>query len=156
MNWGVNAGGAKFGSFICAETFETVPGGHGVYVIVNGQNLGSNREHYYQVVPNDNSSQLPAGFPYVGGNCSGCNNAIIKYDCVNGNCVEWTAYNTHGLFDDLSDCQNNCGTNTNNCAAPFQCIDPSNFCPPGKVCVPQDEWGQITSLVHQNISKHCH
>ncbi len=154
--WGVNCSGGKFSSFICADTIQTPAGGCGTNIVIDGTNYGSNQVNNFVIVPNDDHSRIPAGYPFSGGNCSSCNTLIIKYDCVNGNCVQSTTYNTPGFFDNLSDCQNNCSTNTNSCNSPFECIDPSNFCPPNKVCVPQDEWGQITNLIHQNISKHCH
>jgi hypothetical protein len=89
------------------------------------------------------------------GNCGRCITNVGKYDCLNGNCVKSNVYGTPGQYATLTECQGNCGSSNNSCNPPFQCIDPTNFCPPGKVCVPQDEWSQIGSLVQQNVRKHC-
>lgn len=87
--------------------------------------------------------------------CGSCIQNNGKYDCLNGNCVDSGVYGTPGKYATLEECQGNCSSNTNSCKPPFKCIDPENFCPPGKVCVPQDEWGQIVGLVQQNVAKHC-
>jgi hypothetical protein len=87
--------------------------------------------------------------------CGSCIGNVGKYDCINGNCVDSNVYGTPGQYATLTACQGNCGSSNNSCNPPFQCIDPTNFCPPGKVCVPQDEWNQIGSLVQQNVRKHC-
>jgi hypothetical protein len=84
-----------------------------------------------------------------------CQESLNKYDCINGSCVKSNVYGTPGQYATLTACQGNCGSSNNSCNPPFQCIDPTNFCPQGKVCVPQDEWSKIGSLVQQNVRKHC-
>lgn len=79
---------------------------------------------------------------------------LPKYDCINGTCVLKNVYNTPGIYESLEECEAACG-NQPMCSAPFECIDPSNFCPHGKVCIPQSEWNQIEGLSNQLKQRNC-
>lgn len=133
----------------CGEsepTFKNVPAGSYGFgcsfdqIIINGSPYGNQP---YGFIPGTGKKR------YIGdGN---------KFDCINGSCIKANIYNTPGQYATLQECQNNCssGSNSNSCNPPFQCIDPTNFCPPGKVCLEQNEWTQITGLIAQNKAKHC-
>jgi hypothetical protein len=41
------------------------------------------------------------------------------------------------------------------CPSGMQCLDPVNYCPPGKVCIPSGEWSQIVRLAGQLKNKNC-
>lgn len=90
----------------------------------------------------------------TGGSCSGCLNQNQKYDCLNGQCVVSTQYSTPGTYANLADCQAACA-NGGACAEGKQCIDPTNFCPPGKVCIEQSEFSTIEGLLSQINSEVC-
>jgi hypothetical protein len=45
------------------------------------------------------------------------------YDCLNGNCIQASVYNTPGQYSTLADCQAGCGS--------------GGQCPPGQICVEQ-------------------
>ncbi len=64
-----------------------------------------------------------------------CGNKV--YDCLNGTCIPTSKYNTPGLYASLAECQGAC-------EAPKSPSD--GYCPPGKICVPADEWSEIESL----------
>ena len=150
-----NCGGQKGTGFICLESISTVPGGCGVILVYNGVPTGiSERSAFWSVVNSDNPALCPPDYPFLGGSCDACKS--IAFDCINGVCTDSSTFKTPGKYSSLTSCESSCSDSKNSCAPPFQCIDPSNFCPPGKVCVPQDEWGQIVGLVSQNVSKHCH
>lgn len=78
-----------------------------------------------------------------------------KYDCLNGQCVQASFYNTPGAYSSLSACQTSCGVASPSCLPPFKCLDPNNYCPPDKVCISQSEWTQIEGLAGQLKSKTC-
>lgn len=63
------------------------------------------------------------------------------YDCINGQCVLASQYNTPGQYQTIDACQAECGGN--------------NYCPPGKVCIPNSEWSRIESLSNQLKNKSC-
>jgi hypothetical protein len=71
-----------------------------------------------------------------------------SYDCVNGQCITKSTYNTPGIFATLVECQAVC--TSNGCSAPA-----ANYCPEGKVCIDSSEWSQIEELASQNRAKHC-
>lgn len=81
--------------------------------------------------------------------------AVDAYDCINGTCTNKNVYKTPGIYATLEACQAACGNTQPMCAAPFECIDPSNFCPPGKVCIPQSQWSQIEGLASKLRQKNC-
>lgn len=76
------------------------------------------------------------------------------YDCINGTCILKGVYGTPGIYESLEECESSCG-NKPMCSPPFECIDPSNFCPPGKICIPQNEWTQIEGLANKLKQKNC-
>jgi hypothetical protein len=77
----------------------------------------------------------------------------IKYDCLNGECVNSTQYSTPGTYDSLASCQANCGGTT--CGTGRLCVDPNSFCPDGKVCLDQGEFSSIEALISKIGSKVC-
>src|SRR6476659_2213684 len=80
-----------------------------------------------------------------GGDCSGCLSAapppppITKYDCLNGQCIAQSTYNTPGLFADLGSCQAKCSLASNNCDGQ---------------CITNEEYSQIQSAIAQQ-QKDC-
>ncbi|AFY94632.1 hypothetical protein [Chamaesiphon minutus] len=68
-----------------------------------------------------------------------------SYDCVNGDCLEATVYDTPGIYQTLQECQGDCGGG--NC--------PENYCPPGKTCIDSSKWSQIESLSEAVRGKVC-
>lgn len=77
-----------------------------------------------------------------------------KYDCINGQCIIKTQYNTLGLYESLEDCQVVCA-NGGACAEGKQCIDPLTFVPSGKVCIDQNEFASIEVLINKIGSEVC-
>ncbi len=77
-----------------------------------------------------------------------------RYDCVNHKCELSTKYNTPGLYKSLADCEAVCGKG-GVCASGKQCLDPVNYCPPGKVCIEEGEHTKIQNLIQQVKSKSC-
>jgi hypothetical protein len=77
-----------------------------------------------------------------------------KYDCLNGQCVPESQYSTPGNYQTLEECQSSCGGGQS-CLLPFKCLDPENYCPTGKVCIPQQQWNQIEGLAGELKSKNC-
>lgn len=61
-----------------------------------------------------------------------------KYDCINGECKESTIYDTPGIYNSLSECEINCG---------------SQGCS-GK-CIPNADWTAIQNLSNQLKNKNC-
>lgn len=53
-----------------------------------------------------------------------------KYDCVNGQCVKKTVYNTPGIFSKLEDCESVCG-NSEKCDG---------------TCIKTEDWNEIVRL----------
>ena len=102
------------------------------------------------VVPVSSSTTTP-GF-YSSGSCDGCKAAL--YDCLNGNCVQSTKYATPGIYASLSDCQAVCA-NGGACASGKQCVDPTTFCPPGQICIDQDEYSNLQGLIAKINSEVC-
>ncbi len=87
------------------------------------------------------------------GNCDSCLSAVEKYDCINGKCELSTKYNTVGFYKSLADCEAVCGNGA--CVSGKQCLDPVNYCPPGKVCIEDVEHSKIQKLIQQIKSKSC-
>ncbi|MHC5751501.1 MAG: hypothetical protein ACYTXF_12935 [Nostoc sp.] len=77
-----------------------------------------------------------------------------QYDCINGACTVNTTYSTPGLYKSLADCQAVCA-NGGACAAGKQCVDPTTFCPDGKVCIDQGEFSSIEALISKIGSEVC-
>lgn len=77
-----------------------------------------------------------------------------KYDCLNGNCVKQSQYNTLGIYNSLADCQAVCA-NGGACGSGKQCIDPTTFCPDGKVCIDQGEFASAEALISKIGSEVC-
>jgi hypothetical protein len=71
------------------------------------------------------------------GNCDSCLSPPKKYDCINGECVESSIYNTPGIYQSISDCEVNCGAGCS-----------------GK-CLSNSDWAQIENLASQLKSKNC-
>ncbi len=98
-----------------------------------------------------------------------CSPPAQKYDFINGTCTLATTYDTEGKYSSLADCNANglsdamglapnnpCNTPTQvACQSPNVCIDPANYCPPGKVCISISEWAQIENLASQNKNRSC-
>ena len=140
---------------ICGNTSVLKPrtsssGIQGVYWEVDGVDLFGGSfilSGSVAVVPWDTASDY--------GSCDSCKTSpSIKYDCLNGNCVASTQYQTPGLYQSLSDCQAVCA-NGGACASGKQCIDPTNFCPPGKICIDQGEFSSIEALISKINSEVC-
>ncbi|MEH2239548.1 hypothetical protein [Nostoc sp.] len=79
---------------------------------------------------------------------------VKTYDCLNGDCIVKTQYNTPGIYGSLANCQAVCA-NGGACGAGKQCIDPTTFCPDGKVCIEQDEFSSIEALISKIGSEVC-
>lgn len=76
------------------------------------------------------------------------------HDCINGTCVKNTQYGTPGLYKSLADCQAVCA-NGGGCGEGKQCVDPNTYCAPGKVCIDQSEFNEISGLVGVINGKFC-
>ncbi|MEH2374014.1 hypothetical protein [Nostoc sp.] len=79
---------------------------------------------------------------------------VTKYDCLNGQCVAVTQYHTPGTYASLTDCQAVCA-NGGACSPGKQCVDPTTFCPDGKVCIEQGEFSSIEALISKIGSEVC-
>ncbi|MEH1959859.1 MAG: hypothetical protein V7L05_08225 [Nostoc sp.] len=77
-----------------------------------------------------------------------------KYDCINGQCISKNTYSTPGIYATLADCQAVCA-NGGACAAGKQCVDPTTFCPDGKICIEQSEFSSIEALISKINSEVC-
>lgn len=71
-----------------------------------------------------------------------------KFDCLNGNCTP----SDTGYFQSLADCQAVCAYS---CGEGKQCVDPNNFCPPGKICIDSSEYSQIEALINKISQEIC-
>ena len=90
----------------------------------------------------DGSSQT--GYScYLPGSLTITRLATPTYDRVNNACVLSTRYNTPGVYASLEQCESASGPT--NCQAPKICV-PSDYCPPGMVCLPFGEFSQIEGL----------
>lgn len=143
-------------SYYCVESATTVPGSCGVVQVINGINTGIGAKilNFIPVtqvgaypIPPEYSTRYDSG--YYGACCD-----PKQYDCINGVCTKKTLYNTPGIYQSLEDCQAVCA-NGGSCADGKQCVDPTNFCPPGKVCIDQGEFSSIESLISQINSEVC-
>lgn len=70
-----------------------------------------------------------------------------KYDCINGECILASQYDTPGQYLSLEDCQAECGSCSNSCNPPNICVAPDH-CPDGYVCIGSDEWVEIKRLLN--------
>ncbi|MBR8832711.1 MAG: hypothetical protein DSM106950_01370 [Stigonema ocellatum SAG 48.90 = DSM 106950] len=68
----------------------------------------------------------------------GCN-PNIKYDCINGVCVQSIQYKTSGYFQSLADCQSACGL--------------SKGC--NGICIGNDEYQKIQGLINKISGELC-
>lgn len=93
-----------------------------------------------------------------GNNCGSCIDnppPSEQHDCINGACTKKNVYGTPGIYSSLEECQAHCSsTPINACPTPNICVSP-DYCPPGMVCVPNNEWSQIEGLAGQHLSKDC-
>ncbi|BBD69684.1 hypothetical protein NIES4072_29800 [Nostoc commune NIES-4072] len=87
-------------------------------------------------------------------NCQSGGTPQQQYDCINGQCITKTQYNTPGIYNSLADCQAVC-SNGGACASGKQCVDPTTFCPDGKVCIDQGEFASIEALISKIGSEVC-
>lgn len=78
---------------------------------------------------------------------------VVRYDCINGQCVSSSTYNTSGVYATLTECQANCGSGSR-CNPPNICAPP-DYCPLGMVCIPSEEWNQIEPLSSAVKGKAC-
>lgn len=76
------------------------------------------------------------------------------YDCLNGQCVTSSKYTTPGIYKSLADCQAVCA-NGGACGSGKQCVEPTTYCPNGKVCIDQEEYGNIQGLIAKINSEVC-
>jgi hypothetical protein len=53
-----------------------------------------------------------------------CHQPDAPHDCVNGNCLPKSTYNTPGVFANLAACQSGCAQNSN-CTG--ECVDPAEI-----------------------------
>lgn len=132
--------------FACGNNPEYRFNGSGYNLYIDGQNLGGSGYEYR--AGTQQVAEVPRATPTSGfqsfGSCSGCEEPLPKnYDCLNGNCIESTVYETPGLYRTLEECQIVCGTVTN------------NECPPGHVCLTTSEFSQISSLASQIKGEIC-
>ncbi|MEH2164561.1 MAG: hypothetical protein V7K38_26795 [Nostoc sp.] len=79
---------------------------------------------------------------------------VTKYDCINGQCIQSSTYETPGIYQSLADCQAVCA-NGGACASGKKCVDPTTFCPDGKVCIDQGEFDSIEALISKINSEIC-
>ena len=78
----------------------------------------------------------------VTGSCNGCEgpsppSPSLRYDCINGSCLNKTQYGTPGIYGSISDCEKNCGPGC------------------GGVCISNADWTAIASLASQVKNKVC-
>lgn len=75
------------------------------------------------------------------GNCDACsgpeNQPGLKYDCINSACISQNTYDTPGIYQSLSDCEEACGPG---CSG---------------VCISNAEWSAIQGLAAQHLAKDC-
>lgn len=138
----------------------TVPDGsyQSAYMVLTGN--GSE----YVIKSDGNQGTVIVGGPYNPGSVilnylsfsSSCDPIPLQvsYDCINGECIKKTQYNTLGIYKSLADCQAVCA-NGGACAAGKQCVDPTTFCPDGKVCIEQGEFASIEGLISKINSEVC-
>ncbi len=148
-----NCAGVKGHGYISADTVGTIPGSCGVILIINGANTGIGERSAQWIDVGTAGYEIPAEFATNYGNECTPAPPPIKYDCLNGNCVPKSQYNTPGLYLSLEACEAACGGNS--CPSPFECLEPANYCPPGKTCIPNSDWGKIESLSNQLKNKSC-
>ncbi|MEH2119021.1 hypothetical protein [Nostoc sp.] len=146
--------------------------------VVDGQNHTTKRGIYYETEPqityhSNNADQAYWGYAYTQFNNyysfadgsytifqsdqASCNvdaTPTAKYDCINGQCISSTQYKTPGIYQSLADCQAVCA-NGGSCGQGKQCVDPTTFCPLGKVCIDQDEFSSIEGLISKINSEVC-
>ncbi|MBH8575784.1 hypothetical protein I8752_22825 [Nostocaceae cyanobacterium CENA369] len=141
--------------FACGEVAEFRSAGNGgVWLFVDGSNVGGNG-YYYQpstATVNAVADETPTSGYTSSGSCATCR--ADKYDCLNGQCIPKTTYNTPGLYNSLEDCQAVCA-NGGACAEGKKCVDPTTFCPDGHVCIEQGEYNSIQGLVDKIKSEVC-
>ncbi|BAY10299.1 hypothetical protein [Calothrix sp. NIES-2098] len=135
----VNCAGASGSGYFCSESITYVPTGGGCgggYFV--SPDLGFNSA---------NASELSGTVEEV--SCSFCPGCCTdpKYDCLNGSCVSASTYGTPGVFSSLSACESQCSAN-GNCGDGKVCAD-ANYCPPGMVCIENQEYSEIQGLMHQ-------
>lgn len=68
----------------------------------------------------------------VGAGCADC--LGVAYDCINGECVRSNTYKTPGKYKSLEECQAACSLD-------------STECPPGFVCLEDQEYQQILGQI---------
>lgn len=73
-----------------------------------------------------------AGRSDVGAGCADC--LGVTYDCINGECVRSNTYKTPGKYKSLEECQAACSVD-------------STECPPGFVCLEDQEYQQILGQI---------
>lgn len=141
----------------------TVPFGEEWYTVLIDDNHGAAGEHLVGVAGQvvTVSSCHSAG-NYIG-TANGQNFHFMrkyavstdnKYDCINGVCTLSTQYQTPGLYKSLADCQAVCADG-GACGSGKQCVDPTTFCPPGKVCIDDSELSSIEGLIANINSEVC-
>lgn len=140
--------------YFCAENAYFQSQGGGVTVIFDGADLFNGSWIYANSILEDGNGAIPeARYNRVFGSCNSCP-ANVRYDCINNNCAPNSEYKTPGIYATLEECQQHCG-GSQNCPTGLECLDPSNYCPPGKACIPNNKWLQIENLSNQLKNKNC-
>ncbi|MEH2137154.1 hypothetical protein [Nostoc sp.] len=142
--------------FACGDSpsFQAMEGGQALFL--DGSRLGGGGFVFRtgtQAVSSSTNDTPTSGYQTFG-NCTACKPVIALYDCINGKCTVSTQYNTPGLYANLTDCQAVCA-NGGACAAGKKCVDPTTFCPDGKVCIDQGEFDSAEALISKIGSEVC-
>jgi hypothetical protein len=128
--------------FACGTDASYQAGNGGQLLYLDGVNLGGGDFVYRNGTTSISvvaEASPTAGFQTYG-NCDSC--GAVFYDCINGECIPKTTYNTPGHYETLAACQAECGTCENQCNPPNICVPP-NHCPDGYVCIGADEFALI-------------
>ena len=130
-------GGSNYTRKACGNTSSLKPRyssqhGNGFYWDVDGVDMFNG-----SIIKSGSISVVSADTPSTYGSCSGCENVVIKYDCINAVCTQSSQYNTPGIYTSLSQCETACGTG---CSGQ---------------CISNEEWSKINSLANQLLNKNC-
>lgn len=148
------AGSSSYTWKACGESSSLQPrtdgyGRSGVYWVVDGTDMFNG-----SLVMSGSITVIADNYQSDYGSCNGCTPVAIKYDCINGDCIDSSKYKTLGIYQSLADCQAVCA-NGGACGSGKQCVDPTTFCPSGKVCIDQNEYSEIQALISKINSEVC-
>lgn len=123
-----------------AETLELRFDSKPIITFASSQNCGCSTYNFsvdstnLAVISNPSAWYHSIGSPvYVPGPGEG----EERYDCVNGSCVSAELYNSPGIYESLSACEQNCGPGC------------------GGVCISSSHWTKISSLAAMVKNKDC-